>query len=500
MRALVSAIIATTIPFTAFADADYRDCKDLFFGAVSYEASPTKSDGFLWDADAHGFPDVELTIKPSGRNDLLPAVVGPKMQDAITGLWGPVRPPSGAAAVGSWLPVRIGDEVSIQLTDRDALSSDIIYRDRFEIPKSLADSGFEVFTESGNTLRHVTFYVSVSDGIRTCKGGGELSPPVYSLANVRAIAQPAREMLAPLLALNDCDINKGSAVCRASAFEALHDDINNDGLPDAIVRTREGTSPVQVLGIWLGDGAGELKQIFLGNCDAIMPSAHAEVVCERKGVATAIALVGSQKGQTREVDNTELEGAQQHKMSMSSAEARSNLKAYYTAQRAHFQEKDTYSRNMVQLGFTPERNNRYTYFGAPRGTVQLRNAATITYQPEVNIISGDTHKHPELRIPSSLGETKCPLTSGLTPDGEPAGLGVTGVAPHQFFIGYAAANLDGDDDWDCWSIASFVRQKNDIRIEAGVPFHEASDYDEAVAEKHRESIEERRKENASAER
>src|SRR5205085_1607590 len=43
------------------------------------------------------------------------------------------------------------------------------------------------------------------------------------------------------------------------------------------------------------------------------------------------------------------------------SEAKANLKAVYTAEKAYYQEKDTYSNEVGRIGFAPERGNRYAY-------------------------------------------------------------------------------------------------------------------------------------------
>ena len=45
------------------------------------------------------------------------------------------------------------------------------------------------------------------------------------------------------------------------------------------------------------------------------------------------------------------------------SEAKTMLRSYFTAQRHYFSEKDTYTSTLSQLGFSPERANRYAYFG-----------------------------------------------------------------------------------------------------------------------------------------
>src|SRR2546425_12605122 len=59
------------------------------------------------------------------------------------------------------------------------------------------------------------------------------------------------------------------------------------------------------------------------------------------------------------------------------SEAKANLKAIFTAQKAFYQEKDRFSTLTGEVGFEPERNNRYAYFLAATGTIEPRTAATL---------------------------------------------------------------------------------------------------------------------------
>src|SRR3981189_2214274 len=51
------------------------------------------------------------------------------------------------------------------------------------------------------------------------------------------------------------------------------------------------------------------------------------------------------------------------------SEAKANLKAIFTAQKAFFQEKDRFSSLTGEVGFEPEGNNRYASFLAATGTI-----------------------------------------------------------------------------------------------------------------------------------
>src|SRR5215813_1490496 len=51
------------------------------------------------------------------------------------------------------------------------------------------------------------------------------------------------------------------------------------------------------------------------------------------------------------------------------SEAKANLKAMFTAEKAFFQEKDRFSTYVGEVGFAPERNNRYAYYMDGAGTL-----------------------------------------------------------------------------------------------------------------------------------
>src|SRR5690242_14785202 len=58
------------------------------------------------------------------------------------------------------------------------------------------------------------------------------------------------------------------------------------------------------------------------------------------------------------------------------SEAKANLKAMFTAQKAFAAEKDKFSDKIGEIGFSPERNNRYTYFSAdPAAGMTMRTVA-----------------------------------------------------------------------------------------------------------------------------
>lgn len=119
------------------------------------------------------------------------------------------------------------------------------------------------------------------------------------------------------------------------------------------------------------------------------------------------------------------------------SEAKTNLKAVYTAQRAYFQEKDTYSDLVSQIGFTPERNNRYSYelnSGASNPFVRNTGAREELVGDETGY-SADEFKNYTTHAHSGAFAAVVPSSTGL-------------------FTAVAAGNIDNDSGIDEWSISS----------------------------------------------
>src|SRR3982074_730659 len=58
-------------------------------------------------------------------------------------------------------------------------------------------------------------------------------------------------------------------------------------------------------------------------------------------------------------------------------EAKSNLKSMFTAQRSFYQEKDRYSIYVDEIGFSPERGNRYGYSLGGCAVYEVRDTVGI---------------------------------------------------------------------------------------------------------------------------
>ena len=144
------------------------------------------------------------------------------------------------------------------------------------------------------------------------------------------------------------------------------------------------------------------------------------------GILAAIAIPNFMKFQSRSKQS----------------EAKSNLKAMFTAEKAYYQEVDTYSPLVNQIGFTPERGNRYTY--SLGGSVwQNRSTAVASQVNTENGITADTFKWGTTNgiVPVQTGFFSASVVTGNT----------------GMFYGTAAGNIDSDTTLDQWSISDQSR-------------------------------------------
>jgi len=129
------------------------------------------------------------------------------------------------------------------------------------------------------------------------------------------------------------------------------------------------------------------------------------------------------------------------------SEAKANLKAVFTAEKAFFQEKDRFSSLTGEVGFEPERNNRYAYFLNATGTYEDRTNSTITQATTYNGVLVDVFKY---GTANSMNQT--------APVNQCTGSGTVGVvATPPSFVAAAAGQIDADPSIDAWSISSDSR-------------------------------------------
>ena len=131
------------------------------------------------------------------------------------------------------------------------------------------------------------------------------------------------------------------------------------------------------------------------------------------------------------------------------SEAKANLKASFTAMKAFYQEKDRYSSIVTEIGFVPERNNRYAYFlNGAAVVLSSRLTAVETYAAGSNGIGVDEFKGYTV---VSYQQSACTGTG--IPD---ANTWNDAVGAPQWTV-FAVGNVDGDTDLDHWSISTGSR-------------------------------------------
>src|SRR2546421_10831186 len=127
------------------------------------------------------------------------------------------------------------------------------------------------------------------------------------------------------------------------------------------------------------------------------------------------------------------------------SEAKTNLKALFTAEKAFKLEKDRYSSLVGEIGFSPERNNRYAYYLASGGTLDDRSGPTAATGTVANGISVDTFTYADAEADPATWPTGCGQTPVVVDDPTPS------------FIGGAAGDIDADDTIDHWTISDQSR-------------------------------------------
>nr|AFX67137.1 pilin [Myxococcus sp. 124B05] len=139
------------------------------------------------------------------------------------------------------------------------------------------------------------------------------------------------------------------------------------------------------------------------------------------------------------------------------SEAKTNLKALYTAQKSFFSEKDRYSMFANEIGFAPERGNRYGYRVSPGGTCEARANSTLgAAGAAISCIENDSFRFGT----GSVINDPTPVVATFTTD-VPEMSATFGVLPTtddcpncNFFAG-ARGNADNEESFDDWVIAGF---------------------------------------------
>jgi len=131
------------------------------------------------------------------------------------------------------------------------------------------------------------------------------------------------------------------------------------------------------------------------------------------------------------------------------SEAKANLKASFTAMKAFYQEKDRFSSIVTEIGFVPERNNRYAYFlNGAAAVLSDRTGAVEAYPAGSNGVGVDQFKG----YPAVVYQKSACAGTGI-PD---AATWNDAAGAAQWTV-FAVGNVDSDPDLDHWSISTGSR-------------------------------------------
>ncbi|MBX5484680.1 MAG: prepilin-type N-terminal cleavage/methylation domain-containing protein [Myxococcaceae bacterium] len=153
-------------------------------------------------------------------------------------------------------------------------------------------------------------------------------------------------------------------------------------------------------------------------------------------------------------------------------EAKANLKSLFTAQKSFYQEKDRYSESIVEIGWAPERGNRYAYRNGTSDSWRDLSSQTVVKTNTDNAIGIDKFKFPDVQTTNPAADKLASLPVA----------GVTGDCPQCEFAGNAVGNIDNETtEFDQWWIgstdqtASGACGNTDTAAPAGIPYNTNND-------------------------
>jgi type IV pilus assembly protein PilA len=157
-----------------------------------------------------------------------------------------------------------------------------------------------------------------------------------------------------------------------------------------------------------------------------------------------------------------------------SREATANLKAIHVAERAYFDETGSFSEDASEVGFIPERRNRYAYYFNATGPRESRKQNGPPHESHASIIGPDQVAFPTAAFPTNPQEAGCRVTPAKGPSGELIAIGVSrkGKTGH-FIIVALAVGSESSQHIDCWSVSDLDRATRSGKVaRAGEPLHE----------------------------
>ena len=149
-------------------------------------------------------------------------------------------------------------------------------------------------------------------------------------------------------------------------------------------------------------------------------------------------------------------------------EVKTNLKAAWIAEKAWFNEHQTYSESLEEIQFLPERGNRYRYVLALDNRVLVQGS-----RPDGGLHSGvavDERLAPRLSDATLLAAIPASLR---------AEVGLRGSCPTACRVTVVAVgDIDVDPTVDVWSISTEARVIDGESVPAGTPYKHVDDVSE----------------------
>jgi type IV pilus assembly protein PilA len=148
------------------------------------------------------------------------------------------------------------------------------------------------------------------------------------------------------------------------------------------------------------------------------------------------------------------------------AECRTQIKSLFTALKVTDQPTEGAELTFSQLGFSPERSNRYSYF-LGKGPMEDRSGSQAQGTEQARAIGVDTFRYPTQRV----------FTLADLPPEVAEQVGITGTCPDCDFTVACAGDVDNNprDTPDVWTISSKDRSINGEPVPAGEPYNDVND-------------------------
>jgi type IV pilus assembly protein PilA len=135
------------------------------------------------------------------------------------------------------------------------------------------------------------------------------------------------------------------------------------------------------------------------------------------------------------------------------AEPKANLKALFVSQRSYFSERDSFSSIMSDIGFVPERGNRYR-LASGCNTLSARTGASEDINNTMCGFTVDTYKgYAAISAGNTTNATAAAATTGAGTC-TIAGDGCVTTGNNGAFQGSATGNVDNDTTLDSWLVSS----------------------------------------------